>query len=151
MSVSDCRQLNTVLESLSAQFALSAKSRPFSACICWVSGRRAWPPTKAPLWAIAYQEKKSISKLPHCALRAVRLYAVRLYAVCMRPFRHSQQERSVCTAAVQPTPNGLYQVECAVRAYCPTIILCPSARPPWQLWFANLFSVQPTLQNFQPF
>ena len=62
--------------------------------------------------------------LPHRALNTERVYAVRLYAVCMRPFRHSQQQRSVCTAAVQPAPDSLYQVECAVRAYCPMIILC---------------------------
>ena len=68
---------------------------------------------------------------PHRALSATRFYAVRLYAVCMWPFRHSQQERSVCTAAVQPTPNGLYQVECAVRAYCPTIILCVGVSVFW--------------------
>ena len=57
-------------------------------------------------------------------LNRTKLYAVRLYEVCMRPFRHSQQQRSVCTAAVQPAPDGLYQVECAVRAYCHSLLLC---------------------------
>ena len=61
---------------------------------------------------------------PHRALSGTRFYAIRLYAVCMRPVWHSQQEGSVCTAAVQPARNGLYQVRSAVRAYCPTIILC---------------------------
>ena len=61
----------------------------------------------------------------HRALSETRFYAVRLYAVCMRPFWHSQQERSVCTAAVQPAPDGLYQVGMSIRAYCLTMILCP--------------------------
>ena len=55
---------------------------------------------------------------------APRFYAVRLYAVCMRPFWPSQQERLVCTAAVQPAPDGLYQVGMRIRAYCPTVMLC---------------------------
>ena len=74
------------------------------------------------LYCSGYQIK------PHRALNRTRLYAVRLYAVCMRPFRHSQQQRSVCTAAVQPAPDGLYQVECAVRAYCLSLLLC---NQPW--------------------
>ena len=51
-------------------------------------------------------------------------YAVRLYSVCVRPFWHSQQERSVFTAAVQPAPDGLYQVGMSITAYCLSIILC---------------------------
>ena len=67
--------------------------------------------------------------MAHRALSGTRFYAVRLYAVCMWLFRRSQKEQSVCTAAMQPAPSSLYQVECAVRAYCPTIILCYSPLP----------------------
>ena len=57
---SDCKQAKVASLSpvLKLQLALSTTIWPFSVWINSVSGRRACPPTKAPLWAIAFEKKQ---------------------------------------------------------------------------------------------
>ena len=55
----DCKQAKIASLSpvLKLQLALSTTICPFSDWIDSLSGRRACPPTKAPLWAIAFERK----------------------------------------------------------------------------------------------
>ena len=63
----DCKQAKIASLSpvLKLQLALSTTIWPFSVWIASVSGRRASPPTKAPLWAIALKKRQSYIYFQH--------------------------------------------------------------------------------------
>ena len=64
---SDCKQAKIAPLSpvLKLQLALSTTIWPFSVWINSVSGLRASPPTKAPLWAMALKKRQSYIHFQH--------------------------------------------------------------------------------------
>ena len=110
----------------------SFQSHTHSMECCHISDFKLWIPLK--LHGVMICQKSMYLFIHHLSshralsgTRSTQLDST--YAVCIRPFWHSQQERLVCTAAVQPASDGLYQVGMSIRAYCLTMILCTRPRP----------------------